>query len=195
MELNEQDKDLVRSLKRAIYKTFFIMCKYSIEGEPTVEKKDIIQWMQRYNVVKPVEYLYASVMTFRYGAKKSVYSVDGIIVVYYPEDVADFIFKYINVASEGVDDIVDACGEFCNIIAGGFKVELVEAGYEELDISVPVTFYGEVNELFEYRGDKQLEITYRKEGELFLMTDLAIDPKVLIKKAVGGDKKEEGANK
>ena len=193
MELNEQDKDLVRCLKRSIYKTFFIMCKHSIEGEPTVEKKPIIQWMQRYNVLKPVEYLYASIITFRYGQKKSVYSVDGITVVYFPEDVADFIFKYINIASDGVDDMIDACGEFCNIIAGGFKVELAEAGYEELDISVPVTFYGDVNELFEYRGDTQLEVVYRKEGELFLMVDLAIEPKALVKKAIASDKKEEGA--
>ena len=182
MELTGKDNDVLKCLKHAVYKTFFIMCKYSIEDKPTVEKKPIIQWMQRYNVVKPIEYLYISVITFKAGVQSTLYNVNGIIAVYYPEDVADFIFKYINVKSEGVEDIVDACGEFCNVIAGTLRNELVETGYNEIGISVPTSFYGDVNELFEYRGTEQLEVVYRKESEPFLMVDVAIDPKILTKR-------------
>lgn len=184
-QLTAVEQDVVVCLKRSIKKTFSVMAKTSAPGEGVVAKKKVIQWMGRFNVIKPHGYLYTSVMRYRYGPKKNLLDVNGIMVIFYPENVAEVVVKMLQLERKATeDDILDACGEFCNVVSGTFKVELAKMGYNELEIGIPVSFIDEVDELFEYRGKDEIEITYYDENnEPFVRVVFACDEATIFNEA------------
>ncbi len=177
LQLTAVEQDVVACLQRSIKKTFSVMARTPVPGEATITKKKIIQWMGRFNVIKPHGYLYTSVMRYRYGAKKDLLNCNGIMVIFYPDNVAEIIVKMLQLEKKPTeDDILDACGEFCNVVSGSFKVELAKMGYNELDLGLPVSFVGEVDELFEYKGKEEVEVTYYDENnEPFVRVVFACD--------------------
>lgn len=185
LELTPVEQDVVGCLKRSIKKTFSVMARTTVPGEATVIKKKVIQWMGRFNVIKPHGYLFTSVMRYRYGVKKNLLDINGIMVIFYPENVAEIVVKMLQLEKKPTeDDILDACGEFCNVVSGTFKVELAKMGYNELDLGLPVSFVGEVDELFEYRGKDEIEVTYFDENnEPFVRVVFACDESTIFNEA------------
>jgi len=182
-ELTPVEQDVVACLKRSVRRTFTVMARATMpSAEPTVEKKKIIQWMGRYNVIKPHGYLFTAVMRYRYGSKKDLMSCNGIMAIFYPEMVGDIIVKMLQLERKPVeDDILDACGEFCNVVSGSFKVELTKMGYNELELGLPITFVGEVDELFEYKGKEEIDVTYIDDlDEPFLKVIFACDESTIF---------------
>ena len=178
------DQDVAVALKKAIKKTFSIMAKVSVDPDPTIEKKKIIQWLGRYNILKPHGFLYTAVIPFRHGSKKSVFHLNGIMIVFFTEDVGDIIVKILQLGEKAEeDDVLDASGELLNVIAGAFKTELVNNGYSELEMGIPISFAGDVDELFEYHGVDQMELSYMKETddrkEPFIKVIFAFEPEAL----------------
>lgn len=174
---NQADIDLILCVRRAVERTLSTMCHISLVEKPTIELKPVVKWMGKMRVIKPLDCAFVSVITFRHGAaKRKIYEVNGFIVLYIPETTADELIKALGLSGTfDEDDIKDACGEFLNIMAGSFKLELVKVGYEELEISPPFNFGFKVDELFDYYQDYKFDLTFFKEGKTYLHVDIALD--------------------
>ncbi len=71
----------------------------------------------------------------------------GAVVVYFRNDCLVKLFKAMGFPIENDKDVAmlrDICGEFCNIVAGSFKNELVKMGFINLPMSAPDVFLDSV---------------------------------------------------
>ncbi len=71
----------------------------------------------------------------------------GAVVVYFRSDCLVKLFRAMGFPIESdkdVDMLRDICGEFCNILAGGFKNELVKMGFINLPMSSPQLYLDNV---------------------------------------------------
>ena len=82
----------------------------------------------------------------------------------------------------GVTLLEDACGTFCNLIAGNFKSGLTQLGYVELIMSHFSGFQNEILNGVEFHpSQKQMyEINYEIEGEKRIVTELCMGPVPLL---------------
>ena len=67
------------------------------------------------------------------------------------------------------EEVQDAFGELCNMIAGGFKARIVGLA-DGCAISVPTVIMGRDFALFSLANGEHYEVTYTLEGKLFNVT-------------------------
>ncbi|MEW5895069.1 MAG: chemotaxis protein CheX [Candidatus Omnitrophota bacterium] len=174
---NQTDIDIIMCLRKAVTHTFSIMCHLDIAEKPRIELKPVVRWQGKMRIIKPIEAAFVSVITFKNPSRKlKKYEVNGIIILYIPGATVDIVLPAMGLGmSFDEDDIKDACGEFLNVVAGSFKTELVKNGYEEMEISTPVNFGCNVDELFDYYQDHKFEITFFKDGQQLFQVDVGLN--------------------
>jgi len=174
---NQTDIEIIMCMRRAVMQTFSTMCHIDLKEKPKIKLKPVVRWQGKIRVIKPVDCSFCSVITFGHQREnKKKYEVDGIIVLYIPDSTSEVLLPAMGLRGNfDEDDIKDACGEFLNVMAGGFKAELVKNGYEEIEISTPFNFGLKVDELFDYYEDYEFEISFFREQKRFLQVDIGLD--------------------
>ena len=174
---NQRDIDILISARKAVQDTFSTMCHIDLTEKPTISTKPVIQWQGKMRVLKPLDCVFVSVITFRHDTVKlKHFEVSGIVILYVPEDTASAFVRAFGLSgTPEEDDIRDCCGEFLNVMAGSLKTELVKKGYDNFDLSTPHSFGAKVDELFDYYGNEKFELVFTIEGKLFLQLDVAFN--------------------
>jgi hypothetical protein len=123
--------DIVTSAIRAMERTLRSLSNVSLEELPEVRKEETFSSM-----IHIPEGVYTSFVYYsqEYGTKK----VCGGVLVNVTKTNLSQVFGALGITDLSPDaEIRDACGEFCNIIAGVFKTEMVNLGYDDVQLSVP----------------------------------------------------------
>jgi hypothetical protein len=177
LELSTEDKFLMKCVKHGIESTFNQMCHFKFEDKPRVVKTTHIKWQGKTRIIKPFEYSYVSVMTFRYDSAKRVrYEINGIISMFVTEWAADMLISALGLRGRlDEDDIMDGCGEFLNVMAGIIREQFEKEGLAHLSVQGPDNYLAHVDELYEYYHEEKLEITYLKDEAPFLQVDISLD--------------------
>ncbi len=176
--LTQPELDSIMCLRRSVENTLSKMCNFHLTEKPRIERRAVIRWQNQMRILKPPEYHFVAVIGFRHSnVNIEKYEVHGITIMYLTENTVEMLLKalQITVDMNDPDDVLDGCGEFLNIIAGSFKSELVSAGYEELDMSVPAAYMGQVAELYNYRKSEVFRIIFPFESQPFIEIELGLD--------------------
>lgn len=152
---------------------------------PSIKKRPIVEFMHRMRVFGMEKFNNpAFVATINYYLntkemnKKAVW---GLIAIYIEQDYLDKMIdnlQYPNVDEENIEDMKDACGAICNLIGGQFRIDLVNLGYANLEMSHftsyrnssdrGVDFYNKVREKY--------EINFYIKGEKRLVAEITMGP-------------------
>ncbi|MCA9399646.1 MAG: chemotaxis protein CheX [Candidatus Omnitrophica bacterium] len=105
----------------------------------------------------------------------------GTLVIYVEEDFLVSLMDRMDYPIDNEDDpdeMEDACGTLCNLIAGNFKSGLAKLGYAEIEMSHFFSFCNEVLNGVEYNTDLKVkhEIPFIINKSIRLVVDLAIAP-------------------
>lgn len=109
---------------------------------PEIRQVAIVEFLKRmrlWSLDKFKDTSYISIIQFYLdeNEKKKNKSL-GALIIYLESSYIGYLFKrlgYPNLDEDDMDVLKDACGTFCNIIAGLFRTALVDLGYVELDMS------------------------------------------------------------
>ncbi len=174
---NQTDIDIIMSARKAVVNTISAMCHIELQEKPRIESKPIIQWQGKMRVLKPLDCVFVSVITYKHSSLKlKQFEASGVVILYVPEDTAlSMIRAFGFVGKPEYDDILDGCGEFLNVMAGTLKTELINRGYDDFSLSLPHTFGSQVDELFDFYGKDKFELTFSVEGETFLQLDIGFN--------------------
>jgi hypothetical protein len=124
--------------------TFKKMLHIESAVDPVVFEKDIIEYdgfmrvfpMEKFN--GPVFISYVNFYLTQKELEKN--NTDGTFVFFVKEDVAEKLLKAFGRPLKEAEDeevLMDIVGEFCNILAGNVKNELVGLGYADISMSAP----------------------------------------------------------
>lgn len=125
---------------------------------------------------------YISVITLHLSARHLEKKIPcGTVVLYVNQPVALQLLKSLkNFSGHDIteEQVIDYCGEFCNIIVGGFKNDLANLGYADLTISAPSNYINLVPEgaPFEQKQEKYQEVTFYFWNEPALVVDITLAP-------------------
>ncbi len=72
-------------------------------------------------------------------------------------------------------EIADVCGEFANVVAGGFKKELVDLGFAEMQIDIPANHYKEFTQKFKLVLHNKYELIFTHGGADILKVEAAME--------------------
>ena len=154
-------------------------------ARPKFEKKPIVEFMRRMRIFGMEKFdnpTYISIVNFYLNTKQMKQrAVWGLVAIYIEQDYMEKLLRdlqYPVVDSEDVEDMKDACGAVCNIIAGQFRAEILDLGFANLEMShfssylnnaqSGVEFYNNVREKF--------EIGFFIKGEKRLVAELTMGP-------------------
>jgi len=120
---------------------------------PILELKPITEFVKRMRATSVGKFegkAYIATINF-YRDQKSLEmnQVVGTLILYLPEEQTVWLLQKLEYPDVDEDDeavLKDACGAFCNLIAGNFKNGLTQLGYEDLIMS---HFTSYVNDVFE----------------------------------------------
>jgi hypothetical protein len=80
-----------------------------------------------------------------YSQSVNTTKIKGAVVIYVSKTNLSTVFGSLGMSDLSPDpEIRDACGEFCNIVAGVFKTEIVHLGYEDVQLSVPEKYSDDI---------------------------------------------------
>lgn len=101
----------------------------------------------------------------------------GFVFVYMPRAVAKRLLDEAGVVKHATEsELVDACGEFSNLIAGAFKAEVKDLGLGLIQISPPKLFPGGADQIIE-GVDANLDTKYvlniYHKGQFLLTIEVA----------------------
>ena len=105
----------------------------------------------------------------------------GAVVVYFRNDCLVKLFKAMGFPIESEKDVGmlrDICGEFCNIVAGSFKNELVRLGFINLPMSAPQIYLDNVDSgvAFSEGETKYHELSFYFWNVKALVVDVTLAP-------------------
>lgn len=151
--------DAVTSTTRSVNKALASMCQIVVDDHPYTEQQEVMA----FTVMAP-ENTYSAVMKF--DLKNAVPPWKGVLVVYVPKASTIALFEKTLGFTERtpVSEFADACGELCNLIMGGCKLEWAHLGYGEIDISIPHTYTSAVAELINFKVRSKYIISFSCKG-------------------------------
>lgn len=175
----------------AVRKIFREKAQVKFTREPIIEKKLITHFMRRMRV-DPMEKFNApavvSVIHF-YKTRKEIdlRKPTGVILVYVELSFLTQLLKlleYPEIDDDDEEQVEDACGALCNIIAGFFKNELISLGYPPLEMSA---FESYINSVVNgvncpTKTIHKYEVNYEIDGQKRLVTEMVMTPLTRISK-------------
>jgi len=130
---------------------------------PKVEEKDIVEYDGKLRVNGVTKFdspSYISVVNYYLtpADMERHKAVKGAAIVYIDVENAGKLFKALKFPFNDDEDdasMKDCCGEFCNLIGGGFKNEVANLGYVNLIMSPPRNYRSYITEGVEYSTDQK----------------------------------------
>ncbi|HAJ57513.1 MAG TPA: hypothetical protein DCL35_07080 [Candidatus Omnitrophica bacterium] len=161
--------DIVTSGMRAVNKTLRNMSQIVLTEMPELRNVNVVNIR-----AMATENTFTSVMILQQKEKDAV--VKGGLIVY----ISKFNIKNLFGALEldefsGQAELEDMCGEFCNVIAGCFKTELVNLGYEDVQLSLPENFYGVINQDYGIEATAKHTLNFSNAGRSLLTIDVFME--------------------
>lgn len=166
--------DIASSTMRAVNKTLVGMSHIRLEDMPEVKKTGV----SGFRIMMPGD-TFASLVTFQQKAKEG--TVKGGIVVFISRFNVETIFGDLGLTNQSdAAEIKDGVSEFCNIVAGAFKTEIVALGYEDLGyedcgLSLPSTYFGLVNEEVAPNVSSKYSLSFSQGGKGILLVDVFLE--------------------
>jgi len=156
-----------------------------LSNKPQITLKPITEFHKRMRVSgleKFDEKTFISTVNY-YVSKRALESHKslGAVSIYIPEIYIVKLMQDLQYPVIDIDDeegLEDACGTFCNLIAGNFKTGLMQLDYQELIMSHFSTFRNEIPDGVEIHPDQDelYEISFEIRGEKKIVADLAVGP-------------------
>jgi len=172
-------------LAEVILRTFEHQGKLDVSSKPIPRLRPIVQSNQRMKIMSLDKFdgtTYIGTINFfkdqeDLKAKKAV----GALIVYIGDKYIVDLFNqmgYPGLDESNDEELQDAVGTFCNIIAGKFKLALTQLGFIELEMSHFSTYRDAVKDgiPFDYRQSRKYEITFEIDEGKALVVELTMGP-------------------
>jgi hypothetical protein len=173
------------ALAVAVRKLFREKANIKFSQEPLIDKKPITSFMKRMRV-DPMEKFNGPTVVSIIHFYKNLQDMDlnrpcGVLLTYIEIAAISGLLKrldYPEIDDDEEEEVEDACGAICNVIAGGFKLELLNIGYPALEMS---SFESHINSVvngttFPLKSAHKYEINYEMDGHKKLVTELVMAP-------------------
>jgi len=156
-----------------------------LSDKPKVVKKAIVEFRKRIRVNGLEKFndktLISTINFYKNDEDLEADKAIGALIVYLAEDYVVQLLQslqYPVIDDEDQEALDDACGTFCNLLAGNFKSGLTQLGYQELSMSHFSTFQNDVvNGVNYHYGEKHLtEISFEVRGYKCIVVDLTMGP-------------------
>ena len=144
-ELEKQDilEQFAKILVKSVKKVFDNKEAYHCLGPVEMKRSRIIEFMQRmrvYGIDKFEAPTFVSTVNFYANLKDmEKHKALGVLVLYIEQDYVKRLLNMLQYPDIPDDDeeLKDACGTLCNVIAGQFKIEIssLGGGYQALEMS------------------------------------------------------------
>ncbi len=179
---------LATTMMGAVSNIFDSMCSEKFSDSPGIKKNIIIQQTDNGRMTasgaKKKYYggCHISVINYyidaRHMEKKKTC---GAVIVYIKTNCLVKLFKALGypILDDKDEDILsDICGEFCNMIAGGFKGDLAGIGYVDMCMSAPSNYLNIVTPGVEYRRNQKeyYELTFYLWDTNAVTVDVTLSP-------------------
>lgn len=173
------------ALSAATKKVFFEKSDLKFSSEPLIEKKPIIQFMQRMRVEAMEKFnqttFFSVVHFYKDVAGLQANDPVGFLIAYIertyvPEMLRLLKYPYIDYDDD--DEVLDGTGAIVNLIAGQFKKELIRLGYVDLEMSHFKSFINTFVNGIEYplSQTEKYEISFDIEGTKRLVLEMVMSP-------------------
>lgn len=169
----------------AVKKVFYEKSELKFSAEPVIEKKPIIQFMQRMRVEAMEKFnqtTFFSVVHF-YKNVTALEANDpaGFLIVYIertfvPEMLRLLKYPYIDYDND--DEVLDGTGAIVNLIAGQFKKELIRLGHADLEMSHFKSFINSNVNGVDYPRDQveKYEVSFEIDDKKRLVVEMVMGP-------------------
>lgn len=170
-------------MAEVILRTFEHKGKLDVTSQPVPKLRPIVSMNKRMKAVSMGKFngtSYISVINFYLSiedvrAKKAV----GALVVYIGEKFIVDLFAqmgYPGLDEDNDEEMEDAVGTFCNIIAGKFKLALKQLGFIELEMTHFLSYQNEATGgvLYDTSQARKYEITFEIDNENALIVELTL---------------------
>jgi hypothetical protein len=154
-----------------------------LSSPPRMSKKNIVEFMKRMRISGLSKFeektLLSSVNFYANELDAENHRALGAIIIYIEENYSSKLFRDLDYPlfdSDDTESLLDACGSFCNVVAGNFKAGLTQLGYKELYMSHFSTFENEVINGIEYDPTQTqvYEIIFDIKEEKRIVIDLTM---------------------
>ena len=172
-------------LSEVVKRTLSQKAGIELSGHPEIKKVPIVDFMRRMRVWgldKFKENTFISTVNM-YESKEDMDKdkVLGAIVLYMEGEFIPYLFKrlgYPDIDDEEEQDIEDAIGTFCNLIAAKFKQGIIQIGYKELEMSHFSSYQGEVSGgvAYDSNQDFKYQISFDIRYVKRIVVDLTMAP-------------------
>ncbi len=161
--------DIATSVMRSANKAVSTMAGINFNEMPSVNCEPVPEFR-----VQASKGTFTSIVKFDQKEKKWA---RGVIVIFLSSEQIYALFSknYGIGAGASEADVLDICGEFCNVVAGGFKKELVNLEYGEIQIDVPVNYIKDVNEKIDLSIHNKYQIVFTSDNVEMLRLDVAME--------------------
>ena len=183
IDSKKYDEFYIQALLLAEVVKRILLSKGNIQltSKPSLEKKPVTEFVKRMRasgLSKFEERTYIGTVNFyRNAADQNLNKAVGVIVVYIPESQIVYLLNDIGYPVDNEEDTMaleDACGSFCNVVAGNFKSGLAQLGYKELEMSHFSSYQNDVVDGVDYAVEQPniYEITFERRGVVKLKADI-----------------------
>ncbi len=161
--------DIATSMMRSVNRAIATMSGIFLTQMPSVNQEPVPEF-----VLKGSRGTFISVV--RFDQKEKKWARGAIAVYISAEQIQTLFSKQYGIDTGSPDlEIIDVCGEFCNVIAGGFKRELVDLNYGEVQIEVPENYYQEINQKLKLVIHNKYELVFSDAENDLLKIDVAME--------------------
>jgi hypothetical protein len=173
------------ALAVAVRKIFREKAAIKFSKEPVIEKKPITHFMKRMRV-DPMEKFNGPTVVSAIHFYKDVEHMNrgktsGVLLTYV--EIAHMasllkLLDYPEIDEDEEEQVEDACGAICNIIAGYFKNELMTLGYPQLEMSSFESYINSVVNGVAYplKSSHKYEINFEIGGHKKMVTEMVMAP-------------------
>ena len=161
--------DIASSMMRSTNKAVSTMSGIQLREMPIVNNEPAPEF-----IVKGQRGTFLSIVRFDQKDKKWA---RGAIAVYISAEQIQTLFSktYGIDTSSSDSDVIDVCGEFCNVVSGGFKKELVDLGFAEVSIDVPENHYKEISKKIDLVIHNKCQLIFNHGGSELLLVEVAME--------------------
>ncbi len=179
------------ALSAAVKKVFFERSELKFSAEPVIEKKPIVQFVNRMRIDAMEKFNKTTFLSCVYYYKDQVtfqkHIPVGVLIVYIerkyvPEMLRLFKYPYIDYDND--DEVLDGIGAISNLIAGYYKKELARLGYIDLEMSPFKSAINTVLDGVDYPKNQteKFELSFDIEDQKRMVVEVVMDilPKVEV---------------
>lgn len=173
------------ALAVAVRKIFREKAEIKFTREPLIEKKPITHFMRRMRI-DPMEKfnspaVVSYILFYKNRKEMDLEKPTGLLLSYIELSYLTHLLKvldYPEIDDDDEEQVEDACGAVCNIIAGYFKNELIALGFPALEMTAFESYINSVVNGVNYpaKAVNKYEISYVFGGAKRLVTEMVMLP-------------------